>query len=105
MGRPKSVKLIEEAVQHERPIAILTQRNPEQDEPGIKDIYHIGTMARILKVVKIASDNYNVIIQGQERIKLYEMTGDDPSSSASSSASRSRGRSGARIRSRSRRCL
>jgi ATP-dependent Lon protease len=78
VGRPKSVKLIEEAVQHERPIAILTQRNPEQDEPGVKDIYHIGTMARILKVVKIASDNYNVIIQGQERILLRDMTGDDP---------------------------
>lgn len=78
VGRPKSVKLIEEAVQNERPIAILTQRNPEDDEPGEDDVYPMGTLARILKVVKIASDNYSVIIQGQQRIRLDKMSQHDP---------------------------
>ena len=78
VGRPKSVKLIEEAVKSERPIAILTQRDPEQDEPGVSGIYEVGTLARILKVVKIASDNYSVIIQGQQRLKLREMTQQEP---------------------------
>ena len=78
VGRAKSVKLIEEAVQHERPIAILTQKNPEDDSPSMGDVYEIGTVARILKVVKIASDNYSVIIQGQQRIKLIEMTREEP---------------------------
>ena len=71
VGRPKSVKLIEDAVQSEKAIAILTQKNPETDEPGLEDMYQVGTVARILKVVKIASDNYSVIIQGAEsRIRL-----------------------------------
>ena len=78
VGRPKSVRLIEDAVQSEKPIAILTQRDPETDEPGTEDIYHTGTVARILKVVKIASDNYSVIIQGQQRIRLQEMVQEQP---------------------------
>ena len=78
VGRPKSVKLIEEAVQNEKPIAVLTQRDPETDEPETGDLYQIGTVARILKVVKIANDNYSVIIQGQRRIRLDEMVQEDP---------------------------
>jgi ATP-dependent Lon protease len=78
VGRPKSVKLIEDAVQTEKPIAILTQKNPETDEPGLDDMYWVGTVARILKVVKIASDNYSVIIQGQSRIRLEELKQEDP---------------------------
>ena len=78
VGRPRSVKLIEEAVQNERPIAIVTQRNAEEDEPAEEDVYPMGTLARILKVVKIASDNYSVIIQGQQRIRLEEMLQHEP---------------------------
>ena len=78
VGRDKSVKLIEEAVANEQPIAILTQRSPDDDDPGVDDIYEIGTVARILKVVKIASDNYSVIIQGQQRIRLREMRQEEP---------------------------
>jgi len=78
VGRPKSVKLIEEAVKSEKPIAILTQRDQEEDHPGVDDVYHTGTLARILKVVKIASDNYSVIIQGQQRLTLNQMKQTDP---------------------------
>ncbi|MGM0559247.1 MAG: endopeptidase La, partial [Myxococcota bacterium] len=78
VGRPKSVKLIEEAVDKDEPIAILTQKDPETDDPTTDDLYHTGTVARILKVVKIASDNYSVIIQGQQRIQLDEMLQESP---------------------------
>lgn len=78
VGRPKSVRLIEDAVKGEKPIAILTQRNADTDDPSFEDLYKIGTVARILKVVKIASDNYSVIIQGQARIRLDELTQEEP---------------------------
>ena len=78
VGRPKSVKLIEEAVKNERPIAILTQKDPEEDQPDASGVYHVGTLARILKVVKIASDNYSVIIQGQQRLRLRTMQQEEP---------------------------
>ncbi len=78
VGRPKSVKLIEDAVQTERPIAILTQRDPETDKPGEADLFQTGCLARILKVVKIASDNYSVIIQGQSRIRVKSVIQETP---------------------------
>ncbi len=78
VGRTKSVRLIEDAVQSEKPIAILTQKNPDEDDPSVDDLYHVGTVARILKVVKIASDNYSVIIQGQSRIRLNELNQEEP---------------------------
>ncbi|MEZ4460402.1 MAG: LON peptidase substrate-binding domain-containing protein [bacterium] len=78
VGRPKSVRLIEDAVKAEKPIAILTQRNADTDDPASDDLYDVGTVARILKVVKIASDNYSVIIQGQARIRLDALTQEEP---------------------------
>ncbi len=78
VGRAKSVKLIENAVKTELPIAILTQVDAETDEPSEEELYRVGTLARILKVVKIASDNYSVIIQGQYRIRLKGLVQDRP---------------------------
>lgn len=78
VGRLKSVKLIEDAVEQDRPIAVITQRNPETDSPTPEDLFEIGTIARILKVVKIASDNYSVIIQGQRRVRLRKLTQLEP---------------------------
>src|SRR5690554_430355 len=78
VGRPKSVRLIEEAAENNSPIAILTQKNAEVDEPSTADLYTIGTVARVLKIVKIADDNYSVIIQGQQRIELEEMLQEEP---------------------------
>jgi ATP-dependent Lon protease len=69
---------MEQAVDEEEPIAILTQRDPEIDEPTVDDLYTVGTAARILKVVKIAEDNYSVIIQGQQRIQLTDMQQEQP---------------------------
>jgi ATP-dependent Lon protease len=78
VGRPKSVRLIEEAADNDTPIAILTQRDPEVDDPTTADLYATGTVARVLKIVKIAADNYSVIIQGQQRIELEEMLQEEP---------------------------
>src|SRR5690606_8847607 len=64
-------------VSRELPIAILTQKEGQVDEPGEEDVYHVGTSARIIKVVKIASDNYSVIIQGNERIRLKNFVEDE----------------------------
>lgn len=78
VGRPKSVRLIEQAVEEDEPLAILTQKDPEIDDPTTDDLHHVGTVARILKVVKVSNDNYSVIIQGQNRITLDEMLQEEP---------------------------
>ena len=61
VGRPKSVKLIEEAIANERPIiGIVTQREARVEEPTESDLHSVGCAARILKVIKLAKDNYSV---------------------------------------------
>src|SRR5947208_8851666 len=79
VGRKKSVKLVEEAITKERPvIGIVTQRDARTEDPGPGDLYMVGCAARILKVIKLAKDNFSVIVQGVSRIRLLEIGGSDP---------------------------
>ena len=79
VGRKKSVKLVEEAISKERPvIGIVTQRDARTEDPGPGDLYTVGCAARILKVIKLAKDNFSVILQGVSRIRLLEIGGQDP---------------------------
>ncbi|MCB9533630.1 MAG: endopeptidase La, partial [Myxococcales bacterium] len=78
VGREKSIALIKEAANNDSRIAIVTQREAETDDPTEADLYRVGTAAKVLKVVRISSDNYSVIIQGAERIRLRRLTKDDP---------------------------
>jgi ATP-dependent Lon protease len=79
VGRKKSVKLVEEAISKERPvIGIVTQRDARTEDPGASDLYSVGCAARILKVIKLAKDNFSVILQGVSRIRILEVGGQDP---------------------------
>src|SRR5207244_5488653 len=75
----KSVRLVEEAISRERPvIGILTQRDARTEDPGSGDMYSVGCAARILKVIKLAKDNFSVILQGICRIKIQEYVQQEP---------------------------
>ncbi len=79
VGRRKSVRLVEDAISKERPvIGILTQRDARTEEPGVEDMYQIGCAARILKVIKLAKDNFSVILQGVSRIEVQAIEGTEP---------------------------
>src|SRR6185503_15408115 len=78
VGRRKSVRLVEEAISKERPvIGILTQRDARTEDPSESDMYQVGCAARILKVIKLAKDNFSVILQGVSRIRVKEIGGSD----------------------------
>src|SRR4051794_5362140 len=79
VGRRKSVRLVEEAISKERPvIGILTQRDARTEDPTEADMYSVGCAARILKVIKLAKDNFSVILQGVSRIRISEYTQQEP---------------------------
>src|SRR5512134_3263753 len=79
VGRKKSVRLVEEAISKERPIiGIVTQRDARVEDPDEGDLFGVGCAARILKVIKLAKDNFSVILQGFSRIQLQEFTQHDP---------------------------
>jgi ATP-dependent Lon protease len=79
VGRRKSVRLIEDAISKERPvIGILTQKEARTEEPNEVDMYRVGCAARILKVIKLAKDNFSVILQGVSRIEIQGFDSSDP---------------------------
>jgi ATP-dependent Lon protease len=79
VGRRKSVRLVEDAIAKERPvIGILTQKDARTEDPGAGDLYTTGCAARILKVIKLAKDNFSVILQGVSRFEVTEFEGADP---------------------------
>jgi ATP-dependent Lon protease len=79
VGRRKSVRLVEEAISKERPvIGILTQRDARTEDPTEGDMYQVGCAARILKVIKLAKDNFSVILQGVSRIRIAEYSQQEP---------------------------
>jgi ATP-dependent Lon protease len=78
VGRPSSVRLLEHAVRTESYIGIVTQRDAAVDHPRAEDLYTVGTVARIIKTVRLADDNYNVVIQGLARIRIREFTRFEP---------------------------
>ncbi len=83
VGRRKSVRLVEDAIAKERPvIGILTQRDARTEDPASGDLYLVGCAARILKVIKLAKDNFSVILQGVSRFEVTSFEGNEPFLSA-----------------------
>lgn len=79
VGRRKSVRLIEDAIAKERPvIGILTQKDARTEDPVAGDLYLTGCAARILKVIKLAKDNFSVILQGVSRFEVTDFEGAEP---------------------------
>jgi ATP-dependent Lon protease len=73
VGRARSVRLIEDAFGTDRPtIGVVSQLNPDTEDPEFEEIRSIGTIARVLKVIRLSSGNYSVVLQGVARMKLIE---------------------------------
>src|SRR5690349_6641979 len=78
VGRPRSLRAVEEATRGEGLIFVATQRVAEVDDPSFEDLFKFGTVARILKVLKIADDSMSVIVQGLKRAQMGEIVSRDP---------------------------
>lgn len=78
VGREKSIKLVDDAYNKDRIIGIITQKNPDIEEPAEEDLYSIGTVATIMKMVKMVDGSQRVVIQGLSRFKLIEYTEREP---------------------------
>jgi len=70
VGRRKTLNLLDDVTRESKLIAVISQRNPADDDPDPSDMYRVGTVARILKVVKLSGNNVNLIIQGLSRVRV-----------------------------------
>ncbi|HEY5241790.1 MAG TPA: endopeptidase La [Polyangiaceae bacterium] len=73
VGRPRSVRLVEDLVGLERAVVgIVSQRDAEVDEPRYEDLYEIGTVARVVKVLRLGPNNYSVVLHGLARFQITQ---------------------------------
>jgi len=77
-GRDQSIKLIKEANKGDKTIGVVAQINEATENPGVNDIYMSGTVARILKILKMPDGNTMVVLQGKKRFKVKELVQQEP---------------------------
>jgi len=77
-GRDKSIKLIDDANKGSKVIGVVSQKDEAIEDPKAGDIHNVGTVARILKVLKMPDGNTTVIIQGKKRFSVAEVITEDP---------------------------
>ncbi|HEY4107065.1 MAG TPA: endopeptidase La [Polyangiaceae bacterium] len=79
VGRPRSVRLVEELLgQESAMVGVITQKSSETVEPTFADLYEIGTLARVVKVIRLGPSNYSVVLNGLGRFKLLHPQGLEP---------------------------
>ena len=77
-GRDKSIKLINEANTGNKIIGVVAQINEDDEDPTKNDIHQIGTVARILRVLKMPDGNITVILQGKKRFEIDAVISEKP---------------------------
>ncbi len=78
VGRKKSVKLIDDAMDADRIIGIITQKRSETEDPKENDLYSVGVAALILRMIRELDGSQRVIVQGVSRIKIREYIQREP---------------------------
>lgn len=78
VGRDKSIKAVKEAYKTNRIVGVLSQKDSTVEDPEKKDVNEIGTVARIVKLLKIPDGSTTVIIQGRNRFRVKEILTEDP---------------------------
>lgn len=70
VSRERSIKAVEEAMMGEQNIFLVTQRDVEDDDPQIDDLYHIGILAKIKQVIKMQHGIVRILVEGEKRAEL-----------------------------------
>jgi len=78
LGRDKSIKLIQEAYKGNKIIGVVSQKDSNKEEPQYEDLYETGTVAQIMKMLKMPDGSSTIIIQGKKRLKLVGKIQEEP---------------------------
>ena len=78
VGRDKSIQLIKDANKGSKVIGVVAQKDQAVENPGANDIYSLGTVAQILRVLKMPDGNTTIIIQGKKRFEIDQITSEEP---------------------------
>jgi len=78
VGRDKSIQLIKDANKGDKVIGVVAQKDQEVEDPSIVDVFSLGTVAQILRVLTMPDGNTTIIIQGKKRFEIQQLISEDP---------------------------
>nr|WP_323811320.1 endopeptidase La [Zophobihabitans entericus] len=77
VGREKSIRCLESAMEMDKQVFLVTQRDATKDEPALDDLYAVGTIANILQLLKLPDGTIKVLVEGVSRAKLIDLVEQD----------------------------
>ena len=78
VGRNKAIRLAQDHVRTEKPIGVITQKENDVEDPGLEDMFSIGTIARIIQSLNMPDGSVTIVVQGLKRFHLDELTQTEP---------------------------
>jgi len=78
VGRDKSIKAVTDAYKADKLVGVVAQKDSNIEEPALSDLEKVGTIAKIVKLIKMPDGGTTIIIQGRKRFKTEEITSEDP---------------------------
>jgi ATP-dependent Lon protease len=78
VGRDKSIKAVREAYKKKQILGVVAQKDANVEDPEVNDLNTVGTLARIVKMLKMPDGSTTVIIQGQQRFRITQILSEDP---------------------------
>ncbi|PSL30022.1 endopeptidase La [Chitinophaga ginsengisoli] len=78
VGRDKSIKAVNDAYKADKLIGVVAQKDSTVEDPNLVDLTDVGTVARIVKLIKMPDGGTTIIIQGRKRFKIGEIVSEDP---------------------------
>ena len=77
VGRPKSIKALEIAMASDKQVLLVAQKSASEDEPGLRDLFKIGTISTILQLIRLPDGTVKVLVEGLDRVSIRNICFDD----------------------------
>ena len=78
VGQPRSIKLVDDVLSGERTLVMVASRDPEADEPGPDELYDVGVVGVIARMIKVPDGTARVLVQGTERVRIEDYVAEEP---------------------------
>merc|ERR1711862_881019 len=78
IGRPKTIKLIEDMTNMKDFIGIISQKSTNIEDPDLSDCFNIGSIARIIKLTRTGKVGFNIVVEGLKRFEIIKITQSKP---------------------------
>ncbi len=78
VGRPRSMRLVNDVLSGERMLALVTSKNPEAEEPGPDELYDVGVAGIVARMLKVPDGTIRILVQGTERIRIADFVSEQP---------------------------